>query len=144
MVKVSSMGMENMSSRTSFLSSEEENALHRSTKKIKEGHTPSSLEPPFQNLSYKAKLVGQLPSAYENAFSPVDQMHEHADSDVKEEDIEEGVVALSLTKEDKIHIRSQWSKALIIKTFGRIVGYHFPSQRVKELCAPTGRLDLVC
>ncbi|XP_050289775.1 uncharacterized protein LOC126727921 [Quercus robur] len=132
-----------MSSRTPALSSEEEDALHRSTKKIKEGHTSSSPEPPFQNLSYKAKLVGQLPGAYENAFSLVDQMLEDAESDVEEENIEEGAVALSLSKEDKICIRSQWSNALIIKTFGRTVGYHYLSQRVRELWAPTRRLDLV-
>ncbi|KAK9993144.1 hypothetical protein SO802_022847 [Lithocarpus litseifolius] len=70
-------------------------------------------------------------------------MHEDAESDVEEEDIEEGAVALSLSKEDKIRIRSQWSNALIIKTFGRTVGYQFLSQRVRELWAPTGRLDLV-
>lgn len=63
-------------------------------------------------------------------------MHEDAESDVEEENIKEGVVALSLSKEDKIHIRSQWSKALIIKTFGQIMGYHFLSQRVRELWAP--------
>ena len=72
-----------MSYRTPTLSSEEEDALHRSTKKIKEGHTPSSPEPPFQNLRYKAKPVVQLPGAYKNAFSLVDQMHEDAESGLR-------------------------------------------------------------
>lgn len=132
-----------MSYRTPTLSSEEEDALHRSTKKIKEGHTPSSPEPPFQNLRYKAKPVVQLPGAYKNAFSLVDQMHEDAESDVEEENIEEGAISLSLSKEDKIRVRSQWSNALIIKTFGRTIGYYYLSQKFKELWAPTGRLDLV-
>ena len=63
-----------MNSQAFPLSSEEEDALHRSTKKIKDGHTPPP--PPsnstFQALNYKAKLVGQLRGAYEKAFSLVD------------------------------------------------------------------------
>ena len=62
-----------MNSQAFPLSSEEEDTLHRSTKKIKDGHTPP---PPsnstFQALNYKAKLVGQLRGAYEKAFSLVD------------------------------------------------------------------------
>lgn len=70
-------------------------------------------------------------------------MQEDAVSDIEEESVDEGDVVLTLTKEDKICIRSQWSKALIIKTFGKTVGYQFLSQRVRELWGPTGRLDLV-
>ena len=110
-----------MNSQSFPLSSEDEDALHRSTKKIKDGHTPPP--PPsnstFQALSYKAKLVGQLRGAYEKAFSLVDQMQEDVESNVKEENVDEGDVVLTLSREDKIRIRSQWSKALIIKNFGR-------------------------
>lgn len=60
-------------------------------------------------------------------------MQEDAVSDIEEESVDEGDVVLTLTKEDKICIRSQWSKALIIKTFGKTVGYQFLSQRVREL-----------
>lgn len=132
--------MQSKSSQAFSLSNEEEDALHRSTKKIKEGHDPS---PPNQNLSYKEKLVGQLPGAYKSAFSLVDSMQEDADSDVEESDLEEGTVALALSKEEKLCIQSQWSKALIVKTFGRTVGYQFLSQRVRELWKPSNRLDLV-
>uniref|UniRef100_A0A7N2LJ76 CCHC-type domain-containing protein n=1 Tax=Quercus lobata TaxID=97700 RepID=A0A7N2LJ76_QUELO len=131
--------MQSKSSQAFSLSNEEEDALHRSTKKIKEGHDPS---PPNQNLSYKEKLVGQLPGAYKSAFSLVDSMQEDADSDVEESDLEEGTVALALSKEEKLGIQSQWSKALIVKTFGRTVGYQFLSQRVRELWKPSNGLDL--
>nr|POE95002.1 hypothetical protein CFP56_27067 [Quercus suber] len=70
-------------------------------------------------------------------------MQEDAESDVEEENVDEGDVILTLSREDKICIRSQWSKALIIKNFGRTMRYQFLSQRVRELWAPTGRLDLV-
>uniref|UniRef100_A0A7N2LKB1 CCHC-type domain-containing protein n=1 Tax=Quercus lobata TaxID=97700 RepID=A0A7N2LKB1_QUELO len=133
--------MQSKSSQAFSLSNEEEDALHRSTKKIKEGHDPP---PPNQNLSYKEKLVGQLPGAYKSAFSLVDSMQEDADSDVEMSDLEEGTMALALiSKEEKLHIQSQWSKALIVKTFGRTVGYQFLSQRVRELWKPSNRLDLV-
>lgn len=133
--------MQSKSSQAFSLSNEEEIALHWSTKKIKEGHDPS---PPNQNLSYKEKLVGQLPGAYKSAFSLVDSMQEDANSDVEKSDLEEGTVALALiSKEEKLRIQSQWSKALIVKTFGRTVGYQFLSQRVRELRKPSNRLDLV-
>lgn len=93
--------MQSKSSQAFSLSSEEEDDLHRSTKKIKEGHDPS---PPNQNLGYKEKLVGQLPGAYKSAFSLVDSMQEDADSDVEESDLEEGTVALALSKEEKLCI----------------------------------------
>lgn len=132
-----------MNSQALPLSSEEEDALHRSTEKIKDGQTPPPSNTTFQAPSYKAKLVKQLPGAYEKASSLIDQMQEDAKSDVKEENVDEGDVVLTLTREEKIGIRSQWSKAFIIKTFGRIVGYQFLSQKVRELWAPTGRLELV-
>nr|POE50028.1 hypothetical protein CFP56_38470 [Quercus suber]POF11351.1 hypothetical protein CFP56_48181 [Quercus suber] len=124
-------------------SSEEEDALHCSTKKIKDGHTPPIPNTSFQTPNYKAKLVEQLPGAYETTFSLVNQMQEDVESNIEEENVDEGDVVLTLTKDDKIRIRSQWSKALIIKTFGRTFGYQFLSQKVKELWGRTGRLDLV-
>ena len=134
-----------MTSRAFPLSSEEEDTLHRSTKKIKEGHDPSPFASSVQNqnLSYKEKLVGHLPGAYESAFSLAGLTLEEADSDVEEDDLEEGTVAVALSKEEKSRIRSQWSNALIIKTFGRTVGYQFLSQRVRDLWKPNNRLDLV-
>ena len=124
-------------------SEEEEDAFHCSTKKIKDGHTSPLPNSPFQAPSYKAKLVGQLLGAYKVAFNLVEQMQEDVESDTEEENVDEGDVVLALTKDEKIRIRSQWSKALIIKTFGRTVGYLFLSQRVRELWGLVGGLDLV-
>ena len=70
-------------------------------------------------------------------------MQEDAESDTEEDNLCEGFASISLSKEDKVRIRSQWSHALILITFGRIVGYHFLSQCIKELWMPSGRLDLV-
>ncbi|KAL0015301.1 hypothetical protein SO802_002370 [Lithocarpus litseifolius] len=102
-----------MSSQASR-SREEEDTLQRSTKKIKDGHTPDpSTSNPLAhlNVSYKGKLIGQLPGAYETAFNLHDHMQEDADSDVDEEDL--------------------------------CAGYQYLSQRVRELWKPTGNMDLV-
>ncbi|KAK9996738.1 hypothetical protein SO802_021424 [Lithocarpus litseifolius] len=84
----------------------------------------------------------EVPGAYESAFNLLDQMQEDAESDAKD-NLCEGFALVSLSKEEKVRIRLQWSHALIIKTFGRTVGYQFLSQRVRELWAPSGNLDLV-
>lgn len=108
------------------LSSEEEDTLQRSTKKIKDGHTGGSSSH-TAGPSYKNKLIGQLPGAYESAFSLLDQMQEDAESDTEDDNLCDGFASVSLTKEDKVRIRSQWTHVLILKTFGRTVAYQFLS-----------------
>ena len=116
-------------------------ALH-STKKIKDGHTGGFSFHPNES-SYKNKLLGQLLEAYESAFSLLDQMQEDVESDMEEDNLCESFAAVSLSKEDKVQIMSQWSHALILKTFGQTVGYQYLSQHVRTLWAPSGKLDLV-
>lgn len=70
-------------------------------------------------------------------------MQEDAESDTEDDNLCDGFASVSLTKEDKVRIRSQWTHALILKTFGRTVAYQFLSQRVRELWVPSGRLDIV-
>nr|POE59528.1 hypothetical protein CFP56_43411 [Quercus suber] len=50
-------------------SSEEEDELHRSVKKFKESNGASSFLQPRKLVSYKDSLVGDIPGAYEQAFS---------------------------------------------------------------------------
>lgn len=87
------------------LSSEEEDTLQRSTKKTKDGHTSGFSSYPA-GPSYKNKLMGQLPGAQESAFSLLDQMQEDAESDAEEDNLCKGFASVSLTKEDKVRIRS--------------------------------------
>ena len=52
-------------------------------------------------------------------------MDEDVQSDSKAgEDTEENMVVF-LSREEKTHIKAVWRKALIIKAFGRRVGYNF-------------------
>lgn len=90
--------------------SKEEDMLHCSTKKVKDDHpSPNNFTfiDPSHAYSYKSKLAGQVPGAYENAFQLFDGMHEDADSNLEIEDnLSDGIDAISLSKEDKIRIRS--------------------------------------
>ena len=52
-------------------------------------------------------------------------MDAESDSDEELEDICEGMAAIRLSRETKQCIRAPWKKALIVKVFGRIVGFNF-------------------
>ena len=105
-------------------SSEENDALERSTKKFKDNHGEEEAQSgKFETnanafRSYKDKLVGDIPRAYEQAFGFYAFMEDEADSDCEESSLCEGMVAVSLSKEEKVRIRKPWGNAIIVKTFG--------------------------
>nr|POF01686.1 hypothetical protein CFP56_77376 [Quercus suber] len=68
-------------------------------------------------------------------------MQKDVESDTEENNLCESFALVSLTKEEKVCIRSQWSHALILKTFGCTVGYQFLAQHVKELWTPSVTID---
>lgn len=51
--------------------------------------------------SYKDRLVGSIPGAYEQAFGFESAMEEELESDEEEEGLSEGMTRLSLSKEEK-------------------------------------------
>lgn len=66
---------------------------------------------------------------------------EESDEDIAE--ISFGVAAVKLSGETKNRIRAQWANALIVKVFGKTVGYHFLHTRLQSLWKPVGHLDCV-
>nr|POE68955.1 hypothetical protein CFP56_69614 [Quercus suber] len=130
-------------------SSEESDALERSTKKFKdnhcdeEGHSGNSETNAYTFRSYKDKLVGDIPGAYEQAFGFEASMEDEADSDCEESSLCEGMVAVSLSKEEKVKIREPWGNAIIVKTFGRKVGFLFLSTKLRSMWRPSGRMDII-
>lgn len=130
-------------------SSEESDALERSTKKFKENHREGEYQFGNSRINtkapriYKDKLVGDIPGAYKQAFGFDACMEEEADSDGEESCLCEGMVALSLSKEEKARIREPWGKAIIVKTFGRKVGFMFLSTRLRTMWMPLGRMDCI-
>ena len=139
------------------LSREEEAELSRSKKKVKEVHHAEFVDGAserghFHGLqdtwgsnrrTFKEKLVGEMPGAYATAFDFTDMLDMEADSDEEMEDLRQGLVAVKLSKEKKIQIRKPWSNALIIKLYGRTVGFNVLQNKLNTLWKPVGRLDVV-
>ena len=139
------------------LSQEEQDELARSNKKVKDvthagfsdGQHSGPSSPSHnsghwnQSVSFKEKLIGDIPGAYTQAFSLGDLMEDDGDSDEEVEVLRQGFVGVKLTKEFKQKIRGPWVKALIVKVFGRDVGYHFLRDKLLAMWKLAGRLDCV-
>jgi hypothetical protein len=126
----------------SELSREEEAELHRSKKKVKENSNIGTVGA-HGDRSYKDKLLGEIPGAFAQAFKFSDVVEADEDSDEEIEEISEGMASVRLSKETKLLIRSKWATALIVKVFGKSVGYHYLHSRILNLWKPAGRLECV-
>nr|XP_023902463.1 uncharacterized protein LOC112014276 [Quercus suber]POF27029.1 uncharacterized protein CFP56_40394 [Quercus suber] len=139
------------------LSLEEQAELARSNKKVKnvshagfcEGHSLGSSSPTFaggsgsKNVSFKDKLMGEIPGAYTQAFCFEEVMDDDAESDDEVETLRQGMVAVKFSKELKQEIRRPWVRALIVKVYGRVVGLNFLQAKLLSMWKPAGRLDVV-
>lgn len=68
---------------------------------------------------------------------------EEYELDVDVEPLTEGMAEVRLSKETKSRIREPWSKALIVKVFGRIVGFNYLIFKINALWKPYARMDCV-
>nr|POE70008.1 uncharacterized protein CFP56_78128 [Quercus suber] len=105
-------------------SSEEEDTLERSTKKIKEIHLVNEINierlrdvryARYSANSYKDKLVGSIPGAYEQAFGFSASMDEEVESDEDDDELYEGMAKLKVSSEEKARIRAPWSQSIIFE-----------------------------
>lgn len=62
---------------------------------------------------------------------------------VEEDSLCDGITAVALSKEDKERIRAPWTSSLIVKSFGRSLGYMFLSSKIRELGKPSGLIALI-
>ncbi|XP_030936258.1 uncharacterized protein LOC115961412 [Quercus lobata] len=124
-------------------SSEEEDEYQRSVKKFKESNGARSFLPPRKPVSYKDSLVGDIPGAYEQAFKFNKEWEEGYESEDDMEPLTEGMAEVKLSKETKARIRAPWSKALIVKVCGRLVGFHYLTFKLNALWKPTAKMDCV-
>ena len=135
--------------RSRSLSREEENELAISTKKVKDSHnvtTDGSLARHGTlptKLSFKDKLVGEVPGTYSQAFAFSDSMDAESELDEETEDIREGFAAIRLSKETKQRIRAPWAKAIIVRVIKKTVGYNYLHAKFLGLWKPAGRIDMV-
>nr|POE59909.1 hypothetical protein CFP56_39478 [Quercus suber] len=96
-----------------------------------------------QQSSFKEKLVGELPGAYRRAFDLLDQMEVAPETELDTSGLRKGLAAVKITDELKQKIRAPWARALIVKLYGRTVGFNFLQQKISALWKPKGRLDIV-
>lgn len=92
-------------------------------------------------MSFKEKLVGDIPSAYTQAFSFGDLMEDDVDSDKEVEALKQGFVDVKFSKDFKQKIRRPWAKAFIVKVYGRAMGFYFLQEKLLAMWKPAGRLD---
>uniref|UniRef100_A0A7N2M3V1 DUF4283 domain-containing protein n=1 Tax=Quercus lobata TaxID=97700 RepID=A0A7N2M3V1_QUELO len=83
------------------------------------------------------------PGAYAQAFKFDNEITEHEDSDTEVEDLVEGMTEVVLSKETKARIRAPWSKALIVKVYGRTVGFSYLTFKLNALWKPMAKMDCV-
>ena len=133
----------------SEISKEEEAELKRSTKKVKENPTISQ-EGAFPTGSYKDRLVGENPGAFLNAFgldkssTVLGEIEEEEDEIIEDvQEVIDGIANVKLSKTTKVRIRSKWTHSLIIKIFGRSMGFHFLHSRITGLWKLARSLDCV-
>ncbi|KAK9996644.1 hypothetical protein SO802_021330 [Lithocarpus litseifolius] len=146
-----------LSANSPFLSREEEAELARSNKKVKDVHHAnfngdqgfSSSNLLLENgqvspaVSFKEKLLGDIPGAYRQAFDFTEQMEFENEKEPMISVLREGMAAVNLSPEVKRRIRAPWLRALIVKVYGRKVGYNFLLSRIIALWKPTGKIDCV-
>jgi len=117
--------------------------LHCSVKKFKESNGARSFLQPRNLVSYKDSLVGDIPRANEQAFKFSKDWEEGYESEAEMEPLTEGMAEVKLSKETKARIRTPWSKALIVKVYGRSIGFHYLTFKLNALWKSTAKMDCV-
>ena len=97
----------------------------------------------MSRLSFKEKLIGEIPGAYIQAFDFSEYIENEMESKSSVEVIREGFAAVNLSRETKQRIRASWTNALIIKVFGRTMGFNYLQSKLHTLWKPTRRIDYV-
>ena len=95
------------------------------------------------NRSYKKKLVGEIPGAFEQAFDFESNMETEIESDDEFTDLPSGEVAVKLSGERKGKVCAPWANALIVKVFDKNVGYHFLHSKLLGMWKLIGKMDCV-
>ena len=133
------------------LSSKEKNELIRSNKKVKDNHHDTLEQTGIETravtdyvnpkLSFKDKLIGEIPGAFTQAFDLRDKEETEMalssiETDMESDEVRElreDLVAAKISQGLKQRIHAPWSKALIVKVYGRTVGYNFLHSKILSL-----------
>nr|POE50672.1 hypothetical protein CFP56_00127 [Quercus suber] len=96
--------------------------------------------------SFRDKLVGEIPGTYTQAFDLIDMVEEDEvvlDDDDEVGSLRAGFAAVKLSQFTKQRIRAPWSKAFIVKVFGRPVCLNYIQMKLMALWKLAGRLECV-
>ena len=128
--------------RAKTLSSEENDLLQRSNKKFKshidEINPDVDMTTTQINVTGNRKSYSQMTQSFGRMVNPLfdagakgdeDCTDEESEPDLEEED--EDCPHITLTKEDKMRIRSPWRNAIIIKLFDKRMGYEVLMRRLR-------------
>nr|POE70673.1 hypothetical protein CFP56_45780 [Quercus suber] len=128
------------------LSFEDKAELARSNKKVKDIHHANFMKDNANReefswgkghanhqLSFKDKLVGELPGAYRRAFDLMDQMEAFPEVERDTPGLRKGLAVVRIFDELKQKIRAPWARALIVKVYGRTMGFNFLQQKLSAL-----------
>ena len=96
-----------------------------------------------QSLTPSGKLIEAIFGAFQQAFRLNGIIQEGEESDLEEKPSHEGWVSVSFSKEDKARMRASWSSTIIVKTYGRNIGFSFLSSRICSLWNPSSELDCI-
>ncbi|KAL0011911.1 hypothetical protein SO802_007019 [Lithocarpus litseifolius] len=128
------------------LSSEEKNELICSTKKVKDNHHDTTERTGVENwvasnainpkLSFKDKLVGEIPGAFAQAFDlrdkeEIDKVLSSLEADMESDEIRElreGLVSAKISQGLNQRIRAPWSKALIMVRLNELPIEYYDSE----------------
>ena len=87
--------------------------------------------------------MGDILGAFKKAFKFDRAWEEGYESDADLEPLTEGMAEVRLSKETKSCIRVPWSKALIVKVYGRSFGFHYLTFKINALWKPLEKMDYV-
>ncbi|OMO53258.1 reverse transcriptase [Corchorus capsularis] len=94
------------------------------------------------SLSYKDKLINSNENIAISFFSSPFYSNDSTDSESDDEE-EKGVASIKLSKEEKQRIRAPWAQAIIVKTYGKNVGYKFLYPRLMAQWKREGKVDCI-
>ena len=78
-------------------------------------------------------MIGDIPDAYEQAFKLDKVWDDGEESDTEIEPLVEGMAKIKLSKETEARIGAPWAKALIVKVFGKTVGFNYLTFKINAL-----------
>ena len=87
--------------------------------------------------------MGEILGAFAHAFNLSTSNEVFSFEPVDLGDVAKGIIAVTLNPDTRRAIWARWTHAIIVKVFGRTMGFHFLHAKINNLWKPIGRLNCV-